>query len=84
MRDGNLRLLKKLIGLEEGQQVEVGKIEQCTCPQTTMQFWNIPVIKVLSIMFGNLRTFSTRCMVMVLYFQQLAVKLVNTHLYSRY
>lgn len=37
MKDANLGLSKKLIGLEEGQQAEVGKIEQCTCPQTTMQ-----------------------------------------------
>lgn len=78
MKDVNLGLLKKLIGLEEGQQAEVGKVEQCTCPQTTMKYWNIPVLEVLSIMFCILRTFFTRCM--VLYFQQLAVKLVNTHI----
>lgn len=57
MRDGNLGLLKKLIGLEEGQQVEVGKIEQCTCAQTMMKYSNIPVLEVLSIMFCFLRTF---------------------------
>lgn len=79
MRDGNLGLLKKLIGLEEGQQAEVGKVEQCTCPQIMMKYWNIPVLEVISIIFCILRTFS-QGVVMVLYIQQLA----NTHIYSRY
>lgn len=58
MRDGNLGLLKKLIGLEEGQKAEVGKIEQCTCPQTTMKYWNIPARSALDCVFAFYALFS--------------------------